>query len=67
MFLICWLKCTRGSVIGAILLVGGLYFVLWGKAKEEEMEKEECQQIVDVEKACEGSMGQMTTATSTIK
>ncbi|KAG6394558.1 hypothetical protein SASPL_145147 [Salvia splendens] len=41
-----------GSVIGAILLVGGLYFVLWGKAKEEEMEKEECQQIVDVEKAC---------------
>ncbi|KAL1536653.1 WAT1-related protein-like protein [Salvia divinorum] len=55
-----------GSVIGAILLVGGLYFVLWGKAKEEEMEKGECQQIVDVEKACGVSMGQ-TTATTTIK
>ncbi|XP_057766119.1 WAT1-related protein At5g64700-like [Salvia miltiorrhiza] len=45
---------TLGSVIGAILLVGGLYFVLWGKAKEEEREKGECQQIGDVEKACGG-------------
>ncbi|XP_051140707.1 WAT1-related protein At5g64700-like [Andrographis paniculata] len=24
-----------GSVLGAVMLVGGLYFVLWGKAKEE--------------------------------
>ncbi|KAL6583226.1 hypothetical protein OROMI_005304 [Orobanche minor] len=28
-----------GSLLGALLLVGGLYFVLWGKAKEEEREK----------------------------
>nr|XP_043615971.1 WAT1-related protein At5g64700 [Erigeron canadensis] len=26
-----------GSVIGGILLIGGLYFVLWGKIKEEEL------------------------------
>ncbi|XP_012844955.1 PREDICTED: WAT1-related protein At5g64700-like [Erythranthe guttata] len=42
-----------GSVLGAILLVGGLYFVLLGKAKEEEMEKTSasCQtQFCDVEK-----------------
>ncbi|KAL8047309.1 hypothetical protein ABFX02_08G232200 [Erythranthe guttata] len=42
-----------GSVLGAILLVGGLYFVLLGKAKEEEMEitSASCQtQFCDVEK-----------------
>ncbi|KAL3637463.1 hypothetical protein CASFOL_018631 [Castilleja foliolosa] len=28
-----------GSILGALLLVGGLYFVLWGKGKEEERAK----------------------------
>ncbi|XP_042023733.1 WAT1-related protein At5g64700-like isoform X1 [Salvia splendens] len=55
---------TLGSVIGAILLVGGLYFVLWGKAKEEEREKGECKQIGDVEKACGVSKGETTTTTT---
>ncbi|KAG8373252.1 hypothetical protein BUALT_Bualt11G0004600 [Buddleja alternifolia] len=43
-----------GSVLGALLLVGGLYFVLWGKIKEQEREKGECQPTVDAEKACGG-------------
>ncbi|KAK1432349.1 hypothetical protein QVD17_09245 [Tagetes erecta] len=30
---------TLGSVIGGILLIGGLYIVLWGKSKEEEKER----------------------------
>ena len=29
--------CT-GSVVGAILIVGGLYSVLWGKVKDPETE-----------------------------
>ncbi|KAK4490509.1 hypothetical protein RD792_001189 [Penstemon davidsonii] len=29
---------SLGSVLGAVLLVGGLYFVLWGKTKEEQRE-----------------------------
>ncbi|XP_071713747.1 WAT1-related protein At5g64700 [Rutidosis leptorrhynchoides] len=28
---------SLGSIIGGILLIGGLYFVLWGKSKEEEI------------------------------
>ncbi|KAJ0888007.1 putative EamA domain-containing protein [Helianthus annuus] len=28
---------SLGSVIGGIFLIGGLYFVLWGKSKEEEI------------------------------
>lgn len=45
-----------GSVVGAILLVGGLYFVLWGKTKEEERERGNSgQPIGDVEKACGGA------------
>lgn len=36
-------KNIFGSVLGAILLVGGLYFVLWGKTKEEERIKREIQ------------------------
>ncbi|PIN26849.1 hypothetical protein CDL12_00393 [Handroanthus impetiginosus] len=49
-----------GSVLGALLLVGGLYFVLCGKAKEEEREKEACKQIGDVEKACGGLKEEIT-------
>ncbi|KAL0349611.1 UNVERIFIED_CONTAM: WAT1-related protein [Sesamum radiatum] len=41
---------SLGSVLGALLLVGGLYFVLWGKTKEEEREEESCQPPADVEK-----------------
>lgn len=42
---------SLGSVLGAILLVGGLYFVLWGKNKEEERERGICQPLEDAEKA----------------
>ncbi|KAL7131435.1 hypothetical protein ABFS83_12G002900 [Erythranthe nasuta] len=47
---------TFGSILGALLLVGGLYFVLWGKTKEEARAKESIQGTNDddVEKACEG-------------
>ncbi|XP_022847364.1 WAT1-related protein At5g64700-like [Olea europaea var. sylvestris] len=47
---------SLGSVLGAFLLVGGLYCVLWGKTKEEEREKGICPSIIDAEKAVnEGS------------
>lgn len=45
---------SLGSVLGAILLVGGLYFVMWGKTKEEERERGDSQPIGDAEKACGG-------------
>ncbi|KAL7089848.1 hypothetical protein ACP275_12G002800 [Erythranthe tilingii] len=47
---------TFGSILGALLLVGGLYFVLWGKTKEEARAKQSIQGTDDddVEKACEG-------------
>ncbi|KAL0378389.1 UNVERIFIED_CONTAM: WAT1-related protein [Sesamum radiatum] len=48
---------SLGSVLGALLLVGGLYFVLWGKTKEEEMGKESCQPPADVEKPFGGPKG----------
>ncbi|KAG9156756.1 hypothetical protein Leryth_025475 [Lithospermum erythrorhizon] len=34
-----------GSVFGSLLLISGLYFVLWGKKKEAEMEEEEKRHI----------------------
>ncbi|XP_060186521.1 WAT1-related protein At5g64700-like [Lycium barbarum] len=37
-----------GSILGVILLVGGLYSVLWGKSKEQKMEASSTR---DVEKA----------------
>ncbi|XP_073158030.1 WAT1-related protein At5g64700-like isoform X2 [Henckelia pumila] len=40
-----------GSVLGAILLVGGLYCVLWGKMREDDIAKGECNSKVDAEKA----------------
>lgn len=46
------------SVLGALLLVGGLYFVLWGKIKEEQRAKAACQPNGDAEKACEESKGE---------
>ncbi|KAK4417362.1 WAT1-related protein [Sesamum alatum] len=49
---------SLGSVLGALLLVGGLYFVLWGKTKEEQREKESSQPPADVEKPCEGPKGE---------
>ncbi|PIN11444.1 Glucose-6-phosphate/phosphate and phosphoenolpyruvate/phosphate antiporter [Handroanthus impetiginosus] len=45
---------SLGSVLGALLLVGGLYFVLWGKTKEEERAKGASQPNTDAEKACGG-------------
>ncbi|KAI4365503.1 hypothetical protein MLD38_021483 [Melastoma candidum] len=43
---------TLGSVIGGVLLIGGLYSVLWGKSKEhgiqcfQEVDKKDCSQVV---------------------
>ncbi|KAI4374185.1 hypothetical protein MLD38_012208 [Melastoma candidum] len=43
---------TLGSGIGGVLLIGGLYSVLWGKSKEqdiqcfEEVDKKDCSQVV---------------------
>ncbi|CAK9316341.1 unnamed protein product [Citrullus colocynthis] len=31
---------TLGSSLGGMLLVGGLYFVLWGKSKEQKVSQE---------------------------
>ncbi|KAI3461967.1 hypothetical protein Pfo_018630 [Paulownia fortunei] len=45
---------SLGSILGALLLVGGLYFVLWGKTKEEERAKGSCQPTGDAEKAFGG-------------
>ncbi|GFP94518.1 wat1-related protein at5g64700 [Phtheirospermum japonicum] len=45
---------SLGSILGALLLVGGLYFVLWGKRKEEERAKGSLQKSGDVEKATGG-------------
>ncbi|CAA2968793.1 WAT1-related At5g64700 [Olea europaea subsp. europaea] len=52
---------SLGSVVGALLLVGGLYYVLWGKTKEEEREKAICAAIIDAEKANGGSKEDTTT------
>ncbi|XP_073057594.1 WAT1-related protein At5g64700-like [Primulina eburnea] len=49
--LVCGEIITLGSVLGGILLVGGLYCVLWGKMKEEEIAKGECNPKVVDEKA----------------
>lgn len=40
------------SVLGALVLVGGLYFVLWGKTKEEQRAEESSQPTGDPEKGC---------------
>ena len=40
------------SVLGALLLVGGLYFVLWGKTKEEQRARAAYYPNLDEEKAC---------------
>ncbi|KAK6118433.1 hypothetical protein DH2020_047850 [Rehmannia glutinosa] len=50
---------SLGSILGALLLVGGLYFVLWGKSKEEERAKRACQISGDVEKVNGGSNGEI--------
>ncbi|KAF2284343.1 hypothetical protein GH714_020971 [Hevea brasiliensis] len=42
---------SLGSLMGEVLLVGGLYSVLWGKNKEEKMNDKNCI-IVDAEKGC---------------
>ncbi|KDP35319.1 hypothetical protein JCGZ_09478 [Jatropha curcas] len=40
-FLLCEI-ITSGSILGGVLLVGGLYSVLWGKSKEEKMSDKTC-------------------------
>ncbi|KAG8383416.1 hypothetical protein BUALT_Bualt04G0010500 [Buddleja alternifolia] len=52
---------SLGSVLGALLLVGGLYFVLWGKTKEAEREKDASQPTGDIEKACSESKEDIVT------
>lgn len=32
-----WIFCVWCSILGGFLLVGGLYFVLWGKSKEQKI------------------------------
>ncbi|CAL5323597.1 unnamed protein product [Camellia sinensis] len=43
---------TLGSVLGSILLVGGLYSVLWGKSIEQKMMADEICLTNDAEKGC---------------
>lgn len=38
-----------GSIIGGILLVGGLYSVLWGKSKEAMIEP--CKEVTKIDDA----------------
>lgn len=44
-----WLVVTSGgvlcSILGGILLVGGLYCVLWGKSKEQEVDDGICKPL----------------------
>ncbi|GKU95148.1 hypothetical protein SLEP1_g8545 [Rubroshorea leprosula] len=49
-FLLCEV-ISLGSIMGGLLLVGGLYSVLWGKAREQKMEEGLCLPAADVEKA----------------
>ncbi|KAG6386752.1 hypothetical protein SASPL_151925 [Salvia splendens] len=51
-FILILMCFIRDSVLGALLLVGGLYFVLWGKTKEEERAKAAFNPNLDEEKAC---------------
>lgn len=48
---------SLGSILGGILLVSGLYCVLWGKSKEQKMENSNTQ---DIEKAENGSKEEPT-------
>ncbi|GLU20368.1 hypothetical protein SLE2022_365720 [Rubroshorea leprosula] len=36
-----------GSILGGVLLIGGLYSVLWGKTKEQKMEEGNCLPAAD--------------------
>ncbi|KAK4430654.1 WAT1-related protein [Sesamum alatum] len=56
-----------GSVLGALVLVGGLYFVLWGKTKEEERPNITFQPNADVEKASQLSNPDIALHPSNIK
>ncbi|KAL0395546.1 UNVERIFIED_CONTAM: WAT1-related protein [Sesamum calycinum] len=58
---------SLGSVLGALLLVGGLYFVLWGKTREEERAKMSFQPNGDLEKACQVSKPDLTLQSSNLK
>ncbi|XP_011100971.2 WAT1-related protein At5g64700 [Sesamum indicum] len=58
---------SLGSVVGAVVLVGGLYFVLWGKTKEEERSKMRLQPNGDVEKASQLSNPHITLPSSNLK
>ncbi|KAK2656049.1 hypothetical protein Ddye_009101 [Dipteronia dyeriana] len=51
-FLLCEI-ITLGRVLGGVLLIGGLYSVLWGKSKEQKLEEQSCLPIDhQVDKVC---------------
>ncbi|TXG60514.1 hypothetical protein EZV62_015087 [Acer yangbiense] len=53
-FLLCEI-ITLGRVLGGVLLIGGLYSVLWGKSKEQKLEEKSCLPIDhQVDKVCIG-------------
>ncbi|XP_059641318.1 WAT1-related protein At5g64700-like [Cornus florida] len=58
---------SLGSVLGGILLVGGLYSVLWGKNKEQKMDDDGiCLTGDEAEKECAESKGSMETKSDPI-
>ncbi|CAN1288069.1 WAT1-related protein At5g64700 [Linum perenne] len=52
---------TLGSVLGGVLLIGGLYSVLWAKGKEEKMIRHEEDEIKKVPKVEETELKQVVT------
>ncbi|KAA8546969.1 hypothetical protein F0562_003398 [Nyssa sinensis] len=56
---------SLGSVLGGILLVGGLYSVLWGKSKEHKMDDGICL-TVEAQKECSESKEATTTKNPTV-
>ena len=43
-----------GSIVGAILLVGGLYSVFWGKSKEAKIEP--CKEVTKIDDPEDGKI-----------
>lgn len=54
---------SLGSILGGILLVGGLYCVFWGKSKEEQLVAGICKTVEAEVKMSSESDGELTTKT----